>query len=121
MALAKSGVIRGVVMLAISAVVVTVFMSRSTSRSIPTSDTVGLFEVLALIAPFLWIDKSRRWILILAVEFLIWLGFRSIQTLIEREYLYSSGFALCCAVCTGMLVHTLRRRQTGGPGLGDEK
>lgn len=109
MTMVKSSLLRATIMLMIAVAMVSRLLSNFVNRPIPTMQVVGLLEILALIAPWLWINKeARRWVVIVICEFLIWLGFMSIQALVKEEYLNALGFALVCVICTGMLVQKLR-------------
>ena len=109
MALLKSGLLRAIIMLVIAAAMVSRLLSNFANRPIPTTQVVGLLEILALIVPLLWINKVVRWPVIMITEFLIWLGFMSIQSWEKNEYVASCGYALSCVICAGIFVRKLRK------------
>jgi len=75
----------------------------------PGSQVIDLLEILALVAPILWVDSARKLALAVVIMFLTRLAFTSVRCLIKHEYLYSVGFAVVCAVCAISFARGLRR------------
>ncbi len=94
-------------MFVIAAAMLSRLLSNFSNRPIPKIQVVGLLEILALVITLLWTDKMRRWPIIMIAEFLIWLGFMSIESFVKNEYAASCGFALSCAICTGIVARKL--------------
>jgi hypothetical protein len=114
MALSRRGWIRIVILALVTIAVASILVYGSRFRPTSGSDLVEVVEIYALILPLLWIDQKQKWAAIAAGEFLILFGFRAVQTWMLQKYVYASGFALCCAICIGILLWRLRRERTIG-------
>jgi hypothetical protein len=100
--------LRIAILILIAIALVSRHLMRSSILQVSAAQAIDLLEILALVAPILWVDSARKLALAVLVMFLTRLGFTSVRCLIEHEYLYSVGFAAVCIACTLSFVRSLR-------------
>jgi len=107
--LTKHDLLRVLALVLVAVALVSRVLLRHSNPQISIADLVDISELLALVAPLLWVNTYRKCALAALSLFLVWLGFTSIRCLLKHEYFYSVGFAACCAACTTMFLRKMDR------------